>query len=80
MLKDKSIDFLYISHEHFDHFWGIEAVLKYYPDIKIIVPKTFTPDAFEFIKLGKHYSDLASNLVKNIEPMSIFWFIVSLNT
>lgn len=49
MLRQGEIDFLYITHEHLDHFWGLEAVLKYNPDIKIIIPNTFQPSAFSFL-------------------------------
>ncbi|MBW1649984.1 MAG: MBL fold metallo-hydrolase [Deltaproteobacteria bacterium] len=50
MLKDKEIDSLIISHEHLDHFWGLETVLKYNPDIKIIIPNTFFPEGKAFLK------------------------------
>jgi 7,8-dihydropterin-6-yl-methyl-4-(beta-D-ribofuranosyl)aminobenzene 5'-phosphate synthase len=49
MLKNGEIDFLYITHEHLDHFWGLEAVLKYNPEIKIIIPSSFHPPAISFI-------------------------------
>lgn len=54
MLKNKEIDVLVISHEHFDHFWGIETVLKYDPDISVIVPKGFYKEGFELLK-GANY-------------------------
>jgi len=49
MLKNGEIDFLYITHEHLDHFWGLEAVLKYNPEIKIIIPSSFHPPAISYI-------------------------------
>ncbi len=49
MLKNGEIDFLYITHEHLDHFWGLETTLKYNPEIKIIIPSTFHPPAEKFI-------------------------------
>jgi 7,8-dihydropterin-6-yl-methyl-4-(beta-D-ribofuranosyl)aminobenzene 5'-phosphate synthase len=48
MLKHGEIDFLYITHEHLDHFWGLEAILKYNPEIKIIIPSTFQPPAISY--------------------------------
>ena len=36
MLSKGEIEFVFISHEHMDHFWGLPVVLKYRPDIKII--------------------------------------------
>ncbi|AFM24681.1 MBL fold metallo-hydrolase [Desulfomonile tiedjei] len=49
MLRQGEVDFLYITHEHLDHFWGLEAVLKYNPNIKIVIPSTFQPSAFSFL-------------------------------
>jgi 7,8-dihydropterin-6-yl-methyl-4-(beta-D-ribofuranosyl)aminobenzene 5'-phosphate synthase len=54
MLKNGEIDFLYITHEHLDHLWGLEAVLKHNPTIKIYVSSTFNPPGIEFIK-GKDF-------------------------
>jgi 7,8-dihydropterin-6-yl-methyl-4-(beta-D-ribofuranosyl)aminobenzene 5'-phosphate synthase len=44
------IEFLYISHEHFDHLWGLETTLKYKPDIKIIVPGTLHREAYHLMR------------------------------
>ena len=49
MLKNGEIDFLYITHEHLDHLWGLEATLKYNPEIKIVIPSTFHPPAIKFL-------------------------------
>lgn len=35
MLKNGEIEFLFISHEHLDHYWALETTLKYNPQIKI---------------------------------------------
>ncbi len=40
LLAEGGIDFLLLSHEHLDHFWGIEAVLRLAPAIPILVPGT----------------------------------------
>jgi len=50
MLRNGEIEFLYISHEHLDHLWGLEATLKYKPDIKIIVPSTFKREAYHLMR------------------------------
>lgn len=50
MLQNGEIKYLVISHEHLDHFWGLEIVLKYKPDIDILVPSTFGEKAFQLIK------------------------------
>lgn len=49
MLRQGEIEFLYITHEHLDHFWGLETVLQYNPKIKIVIPSSFQPSAFNFL-------------------------------
>lgn len=49
MLRNGEIAFLYLTHEHLDHFWGIEAVLKYRPDIPILMPSTFHAPALDYL-------------------------------
>jgi 7,8-dihydropterin-6-yl-methyl-4-(beta-D-ribofuranosyl)aminobenzene 5'-phosphate synthase len=53
MLRDGEIEFLYLTHEHLDHLWGIEAVLKYNPEIKIIIPDSFQSSAIDCIKAAE---------------------------
>jgi 7,8-dihydropterin-6-yl-methyl-4-(beta-D-ribofuranosyl)aminobenzene 5'-phosphate synthase len=53
LLARREIDCLVISHEHFDHFWGIGATLKLCPGITIYVPEGFHAEGFELIaRLG----------------------------
>jgi len=54
MLKNGEIEFLMFSHEHLDHFWGLETVLKYNPEIKIYIPSTFYP-AGEYFLMGAEF-------------------------
>jgi len=49
MLTNGEIEFLFISHEHLDHLWGLETVLKYNPKLKIFIPNTFFQEARDFI-------------------------------
>jgi len=49
MLKNGEIEFLIISHEHLDHLFALEDVLKYNPEIKIIIPSTFYPEGMHFL-------------------------------
>lgn len=63
-LAKKQIDYWIVSHEHFDHFWGLEAVLKYNPEQDVYVPKGFYPEGFDLLK-GKAFP--AANL-KNDYP------------
>jgi 7,8-dihydropterin-6-yl-methyl-4-(beta-D-ribofuranosyl)aminobenzene 5'-phosphate synthase len=63
MLKNGEIEFLFVSHEHMDHFWGIETVLKYNPEIKIFLPSTFYPEGMQFISGAEFPSAGAKNLI-----------------
>ncbi|MDQ7784410.1 MAG: hypothetical protein RDU20_16100 [Desulfomonilaceae bacterium] len=49
MLKNGEIAFLYLTHEHLDHLWGLQTTLKYNPELKILIPSTFTPPGAKFI-------------------------------
>jgi len=53
-LAKKEIDFMVQTHEHIDHFFGIEATTKFYPDIPIYVPKGFYQEGFDLLK-GKSF-------------------------
>ena len=50
MLKNNEIDCLFISHEHFDHFWGLPVTMKYKPDIDMYIGGDFYPEGKQFIK------------------------------
>src|SRR4030067_553794 len=50
MLAKKEIDCLIISHEHFDHFWGLPVTLKYNPEIPLYVPEGFYQEGFQYVK------------------------------
>jgi 7,8-dihydropterin-6-yl-methyl-4-(beta-D-ribofuranosyl)aminobenzene 5'-phosphate synthase len=63
MLKNKEIEFLFISHEHLDHFWGLETVLKYDPEIKIIIPSTFYPEGMHYLKGAEFITPKARNAI-----------------
>jgi metal-dependent hydrolase (beta-lactamase superfamily II) len=43
-----------ISHEHFDHWWGVEVPLKLNPYLDIVVPEGFSAQGVEFIKKKGH--------------------------
>ena len=49
MLRAGEIEAMFLTHEHMDHLFGLQAVLALKPDIAIYVPSTFTDDAFRFI-------------------------------
>lgn len=64
MLKKGDIEFLMISHEHLDHYWGLETTLKYNPEIPIYIPSTFYPEGMQLLK----GADFKAGNVKNSIP------------
>lgn len=54
MLSAGEIDFLYITHEHVDHFWGLPAALKYAPGVKILLPAGFSEKSRELLGQAGH--------------------------
>lgn len=62
MLQNKEIDLLFVSHEHFDHYWGIESTLKHCPDIPILVPDGFYQEGYDLLA-GKAFP--AAHLANN---------------
>jgi len=54
LLQQGQIEALIISHEHFDHFWGIGSTLKHCPSLPIYVPEGFHPSGRAFIEQQGH--------------------------
>jgi len=50
MLENREIEAMIISHEHFDHFWGLPVTLKYDPTITLYIPEGFYPEGLQYIK------------------------------
>lgn len=71
MLANGEIDCLFVSHEHFDHFWGIEATLKYRPDIPILVPKGFYQEGFDLLKGANFPKCHLANNVPHTGPLKV---------
>ncbi len=69
LLVEGKIEFLYISHEHMDHFWGLEAVLRYRPDIPVVIPNTFSNTAIRFIRGEIEDATGAKNRVIHTGPL-----------
>lgn len=63
MLKAKKIDYLYITHEHLDHYWGLEATLENDPTIKMLIPSTFYPEGMHFLSGAQYLLPHAKNLI-----------------
>lgn len=69
MLAKGEIEALFISHEHFDHFWGLPVTMKYAPHIKMYVPDTFYPQGFQYIKDSGHKGELV-RVKKGLHPVA----------
>jgi 7,8-dihydropterin-6-yl-methyl-4-(beta-D-ribofuranosyl)aminobenzene 5'-phosphate synthase len=63
MLKNGEIEFLMISHEHLDHYWGLETVLKYNSRIPIYIPSTFNPAGIYFLMGAEFKTPHARNRI-----------------
>lgn len=58
MLANGEIEALFISHEHFDHYWGLPVTLKYAPAIKMYIPDTFYPAGLQYIVDSGHKGEV----------------------
>ncbi|MEI2743775.1 MAG: MBL fold metallo-hydrolase [Candidatus Competibacter sp.] len=58
LLRDGEIEALVISHEHFDHFWGIGSTLKHCPGITVYVPEGFHAAGFALIRQQGHTGEV----------------------
>ena len=70
LLAAGKIEALIVSHEHFDHFWGIGSTLKHCPPITIYLPEGFHPAGLEFIRQQGHSGTLIT--VPTGEPLLLF--------
>ena len=79
MLENREIEGLYISHEHFDHFWGLPVTMKYDPTIPLFVPKGFYKEGFQYIKDSGHKGKLTvvdPGLHKRMPGFATFVFAI----
>jgi len=58
MLAAGEVDFLYITHEHVDHLWGLPAALRYRPDVKILIPTGFSEKSRGVIREAGHAGEV----------------------
>jgi 7,8-dihydropterin-6-yl-methyl-4-(beta-D-ribofuranosyl)aminobenzene 5'-phosphate synthase len=58
-----------ISHEHFDHFWGIGSTLRHCPNITLYIPDGFDSEGLALIKEQGHLGELIK--VPPGEPLSL---------
>ena len=50
MLQAREIEALFISHEHWDHFWGLPVTMKYDNRIPLYVHDGFYKEGLQYIK------------------------------
>ena len=67
MLQGDEIEFLFISHEHFDHFWGIRTTMKYNPKIKTYIGDKYYPEGMELYEKSGHKGELVT-----MEPNKVY--------
>lgn len=70
LLRQGQIEALIVSHEHFDHFWGIGSTLKHCPGITIYIPDGFHPDGFDLIRRQGHTGQVVTVSVER--PLVLF--------
>jgi 7,8-dihydropterin-6-yl-methyl-4-(beta-D-ribofuranosyl)aminobenzene 5'-phosphate synthase len=58
MLADGKIDFLLVTHEHIDHFWGVAAVVAPSPGIRILVPAGISESSRALLRAAGHTGEL----------------------
>jgi 7,8-dihydropterin-6-yl-methyl-4-(beta-D-ribofuranosyl)aminobenzene 5'-phosphate synthase len=58
MLADGAIDLVYVTHEHVDHFWGMPAVVKYRPDVRLMIPAGFSARSKELLQRSGHRGEV----------------------
>ncbi len=68
MLANGEIEALFISHEHFDHYWGLPVTLKYAPGIKVYIPDTFYPSGLQYIADSGHKGEVVK-VKKGLRPI-----------
>jgi 7,8-dihydropterin-6-yl-methyl-4-(beta-D-ribofuranosyl)aminobenzene 5'-phosphate synthase len=69
-LQRGEIEALIISHEHFDHFWGIGSTLKHCPSLPLYIPEGFHAEGLELIKKAGHTGPLTT--VNPDQPLVLF--------
>ncbi|MEI2780575.1 MAG: MBL fold metallo-hydrolase [Candidatus Competibacter sp.] len=70
LLRQGQIEALVISHEHFDHFWGIGSTLKHCPDIPVYVPAGLHPAGLAHIRWQGHTGKVVT--VPTDQPLVLF--------
>jgi len=70
MLENGEIEKFFISHAHFDHYWGLPVTYKYDPKVPTYIPEGFYPEDKQYIEDSGFEGDLTEikNGLKVIAP------------
>lgn len=52
------VEFLFVTHEHIDHFWGVPAVVALRPDIRILLPAGVSDRSREMLLAAGHTGEV----------------------
>jgi 7,8-dihydropterin-6-yl-methyl-4-(beta-D-ribofuranosyl)aminobenzene 5'-phosphate synthase len=58
LLAEGKIDLVYVTHEHVDHFWGMPAVVRYRPDVRLMIPAGFSARSKELLSASGHKGEV----------------------
>ncbi len=72
LLANRQLDFMVMTHEHEDHYWGISATLKYWPDIPMYIPAGYYQEGWDLLQ-GKAFpkANLKNECAYQGKPMIV---------
>jgi len=79
LLENREIEKLFISHAHFDHFWGLPVTYKYDPTIHTVIPEGFYDEDKQYIKDSGHQgnvSEVKAGMEKIAPGFAVYSFAV----
>lgn len=58
LLKNDKLNDVFISHEHMDHFWGLNSITKIRNDFNLYIPVGFSKKGYEIIEKSNFKGNL----------------------
>jgi 7,8-dihydropterin-6-yl-methyl-4-(beta-D-ribofuranosyl)aminobenzene 5'-phosphate synthase len=58
MIASGEVEALVVTHEHIDHFWGVPAVVKLRPGIKVVMPAGISDRSRALLRASGHEGEL----------------------
>lgn len=58
LLKKEKLNDVFISHEHMDHFWGLNSITKIRNDFNLYIPIGFSKQGYEIIEKSNFRGNL----------------------